>query len=62
MLIDELESAEESYNDFAFWRRRPLDLNARSQADEERDEESASSELMYWRRRPSSLVGTGTSM
>ena len=45
---------DEVYNDFLFWRRRPVDLN---ESVSTRDE-SAFTDEHYWRRRPTSLVGT----
>ena len=58
MLLNTVDE-EDGYNDFAFWRRRPVDLNDSSpRSVVDMDEDTGYSDFLYWRRRPANLVGT----
>ena len=52
MLVDETDA--ETFNDFLYWRRPPINLNGAAPIAE--DEEQP--DYMRWRRRPGNLVGS----
>ena len=53
MLVDETDA--ETFNDFLYWRRPPLNLDRAAPIAEEEEEDP---DHMRWRRRPGNLVGS----
>ena len=52
MLVDETEA--ETFNDFLYWRRPPINLDSATPIAEEEEHP----DYMRWRRRPGNLVGS----